>query len=220
MRVAQERCPQSDRRRWDMPSNFLEFNQGLPQLDKWKNPEDKIQEIMNYIKQLTEQLRYEFRHITVQSLDADKVTSGIFPLERGGTGAATASGARENIGLEGLSTITEKELARSSLMSGTWQAVGEVELGRGVWLVTLDVSFAANTTGRRAISIDESLPTYNAVAGSGSQTGAASGGNTVLHFTKIIGTTGCLLQIGAYQDSGTALDMNIARVRTIRLCEP
>lgn len=234
-----------------MPSNFLEFNQGLQQIDKGKDPDEKIQEIVNYIKQMTQQLRYEFRHIRIPTeekggvlqevtqmlekereeilqeiqqeifpLSADEITEGILPATRGGTGAETAAGARENLGLGGLGTVTELTPGTVSLASGAWKEIGSVELTKGTWLITAQVAFDSNATGRRAIYIGKSIPTGLNRPTEGSQGPASASGSTVLQAMRLIQTTedSTTLKIAAGQNSGSAISLPEIRIRTVQLC--
>lgn len=216
-----------------MPSNFLEFNQGLPQIDKWKDQNDKIKEIMNYIKQLTEQLRYEFRHIRMPEneqekilqkvfpLSTDKITEGILPTERGGTGAGNVEGARKNLGLGGLGTVTELQPGQVSLASGVWTEIGSVQPTKGTWLITAQVTFHGNTSGRRALSIDESMPEEQNRPVEGSQaTACVDGGSVVLQATRLIQVTedSKTLKIAAQQNSGSTINLPVIKIRTVQLC--
>jgi len=81
-----------------MASNFIEFNVGLPVVDRNKPPQQQIDGLRDYIKGVVDQLRYEFRHINIKALEAGKI-QGILGVNQGGTGAATADVARANLGI-------------------------------------------------------------------------------------------------------------------------
>lgn len=202
-----------------MPSNFLEFNQGLPQLDKWKSPEEQIRQIVNYIRSLTEQLRYEFRHINVPDHDAGKITSGIISIERGGTGAANAKDARAKLGIGGSVEETNLVTEPVSIASGAWRTMGGVRMDKGVWLVTVDVSFAESTTGRRAVSLNESVPEGTNSPVNGVQAAPSPQGNTMLQVVRLIQTSGTELKVGVFQSSGSVINVNRVTVRTLKLCD-
>lgn len=71
-----------------MPSDFLNIETNFPNFRDGESAEQMQVKMLNYMRQLVEQLRYNFRHLKIPELSAGQITSGVLPVLRGGTGHA------------------------------------------------------------------------------------------------------------------------------------
>ena len=77
-----------------MPSNWLNIDISFPNFTGQESSEQQVRQMLDYLRKLVEQLRYNFRHLDIPGLDAEKIVSGILKARHGGTGAATAMANR------------------------------------------------------------------------------------------------------------------------------
>ena len=130
-----------------MASNFIEFNVGLPVVDKNKPPEQQIEGLRSYIKGLVDQLRYEFRHINIQALEAGKI-QGILGLNQGGTGAVTEDAARANLGIPEyvVDSVAQDNI---SISAGSYTSNVDIDATKSGLIGEKPSGISSTRTGRR-----------------------------------------------------------------------
>lgn len=145
---------------------------------------------------------YRWRTVNCTAVNS---TGSISGTSITGTGTVTGTGFRvsghdQNIGYIQTPSSTTDKLSSST----TNTLIGpEMELTAGTWFIGVSVSFPSNSTGRRSIAIhrDGSVLTHTYV-----NQNATSGAATRLRTFYAVTTPG-IYRIGAYQNSGSQLEV-------------
>lgn len=135
-------------------------------------------------------------------------SSGVWPASIGGTGSDSFG----DIKTADISTAV-------SVATATWKSLGSVELDAGDWIVSYNVQFDSNATGRRAMLLHTAsggASSANLRQG-GVQTMAVNGGGTYLNGCRVLHLTSTTTYyLNVYQTSGAALS-TYGYIRAFRL---
>lgn len=153
--------------------------------------------------------------------DAADLT-GTLPVAHGGTGATTAAGALTALGaaaaadVDPIGTIVaDNESVSLASNASSATAITSVSLAAGTWVIQGTVSFAANATGTRLITISPtsgSLQTSTTV-----QVSASSAGGTYLYSGTVLELSAAgTAYLNARQNSGSALSTT-GWIRAVRI---
>lgn len=106
----------------------------------------------------------------------------------------------------------------TSIASGAWKTVAQIELTPGIWLINCRVQFPSNTTGRRVIALASSTDSGSDIGylARDSQT-PVNGEGTIAQITDLrTVTTTTTYYLNAFQNSGSAQSVT-ARIAFIQL---
>ena len=151
---------------------------------------------------------------------ASAETNLVTPIANGGTGATTASGALNNLGIGTI--VTDDITSTGSIASSTYKSIGSITLEPGNWVITYAVRFSASATGLRAILLNpvanaDGSSEYNRKTLVQIPTVTTSGWSTFVKGATILYyETSTKLYLTAYQNSGSSLNYD-GFVRAIRI---
>ena len=137
-------------------------------------------------------------------------SSGIWPASLGGTGSTS------------FGTILTTDISTSvSVPNSSWKSLGSVTLAEGSWIVSYNVYFASNSTGRRAMLLHSTADTSSTanLRQGGVHTMAVDGSNTMLNGCRVLNlgpSSAMTWHLNVLQTSGAALNAT-GYIRAFRL---
>lgn len=146
----------------------------------------------------------------VDDIDANSLyLRTALPTTSGGTGS------------KGYGTIVTEDISTAvSVPNGSsWHTLGSVDLAAGDWIVSYNVQFDNNATGRRAMVLHNAADTAGAsnLRQGGMTCNAVSGGATYLNACRVLHlTSAATYYLNVYQTSGAALS-TYGYIRAFRL---